>query len=356
MLFNMEHDTGDRLAGYLVPDSFRDHAVISVRVSGREVLRVPTFERRDSLRQAGRHETGLCGYTLDDRHVQDLAGVADLAVHDAATGLMVARRVDEAEVIGLRLIRLETHLLPLVALDRALAPAFRYGYAGLDRYSGETVSQVLLINDGGSLYASGRMTYRSVQGSLEPHAAGVIVLRDPVLELAERLLVLNRIGVAQVPLFGERDRLIWAPAVSFAAGLDFRDLYALRRALASVPARAAALLANPVTRILAAGAPEEAVRSRHVPAALRALSRFTLVGLRERWDEFREDVAALTGRGAEDIPVIETVGAVEQLAAEIRGLRAVNALLAVDLELYAHVRDAFEADRAPPMAMGEHAA
>lgn len=342
MLFNLEQDRGDSLSGYLVPDSFRGRCEISIRVAGREVWRTPTFERRTSLVEAGRHENGLCGYTLDARLLSELASLPDIAIHDAATSLLVARRCRPEAVIARRVVRLETHLLPLRGLDEALRPRFGYGYVSLDRVGGETAAQVFTIADGGSLYASGRMSYRSMQGLLEPLASGVIVLRDPYLELAERLIVLNRVAATSVELFGERDALIWAPAVAYFAGLDVRDMRGLRRAVEAMPPRVAQLLSSPLARLLACQPGEEA-RPRHVAPALRALSRLTLVGLREDWMEFRERLAVLLGLPPEALPVVGEFSAVQTLAAELRTLRAATRLLAVDLELYARVRDAFEA-------------
>ncbi len=354
MLFNMERDTGDAIAGYVVADTFLGSVDIVVRAEGRELARLATDEQRMSLVHAGRHGTGLCGFTVDERHVPDLADLPEVSIHEAATDLLVVRRCPPEAALPWRIVRMETHLLPLAGLDRALAPRFRYGYGSIERWGRETALQSLMLPDYGSLYVSGRFLYRTMQGNLEPHAATVAVLRDPRRELAERLLVLNRVAVKGLPLLGERDLLALEPALAYAAELDLRTASAMRAGLRAMPARVKSLLSNPLTRMLVANDADDRVHATALAPALRTLSRFTLVGTRERWGQFRDEFAALIGLDAGDLPEIGELGPVDVLHDELCAVKSLDAILDVDLELYHHVGAALE--KAAESTAGDEAA
>ena len=92
MHFNVTLDAGARVEGYLVPDSMRTTPNVRVADGDDEMLVLEANVAIPSLIDAGRHETGLCGFVLDETIAPGLAGVAGLTLSDAESGVMIYRR------------------------------------------------------------------------------------------------------------------------------------------------------------------------------------------------------------------------------------------------------------------------
>src|SRR5476651_1342766 len=107
MLFDIERDTGDCVIGYFVPDSYA--AVPTLRVtSGVDVLLTfTTNEPRPSIVAAGRHASGLCGFSLTEANIPQLAHLEQLEIRDAASNFVFYRRRPRALCADFKLFRLE---------------------------------------------------------------------------------------------------------------------------------------------------------------------------------------------------------------------------------------------------------
>src|SRR5262245_4825865 len=125
MLFNIELDNGQIVIGYFVPDRFSGRPATRIAGSGIGPIMLRDNESRESLVVAGRHETGLCGFSFGQDVVPGLAEMQDLEIYDPETGIVLYRRRPADSVIKQKLLRLETHLAPLVQLDDALDRSFR---------------------------------------------------------------------------------------------------------------------------------------------------------------------------------------------------------------------------------------
>lgn len=160
MLFNLEEDSGGRVTGYVVPDGFS--AVPTIRVCGRgqELATFAANEKREALVQAGRHETGQCGFSIDASLVPDIAELADLELYNVESGILIYRR-PRPDNIKKKLLRIETHLFPLWSVDNAIAPQFQYFAKGIENLGRETVTQLFLLNRVESVYLSGKILYRN---------------------------------------------------------------------------------------------------------------------------------------------------------------------------------------------------
>ena len=133
-------------------------------------------------------------------------------------------------------------------------------------------------------------------------------------------------------------------AISFAEAIE-NDGKVLRRAFATMSRRASVNLADPLTRQLAAHARDEAPSKGAIATALDTLSTFAIVGLRERQDLFLDQLADLLGMDADALLPIPELGATSELAEQLRRLPDAELLIAQDLEIYNHVKSAF--DNAP---------
>jgi hypothetical protein len=342
MLFSLEHDDGDRVVGYCVPDGFSATTQIRVCGRGRTLARLAADEPRPALVAAGRHETGLCGFTVDEAKTPGLSKIADLALYDDETGVLVYRR-PRPEHIRRKLVRLETHLVPLWRLDDALKDRFQHHLRGAETFGRETVTQLFLLNQVESSYLAGRFLYRNYAIYIEAGFEVYAIVQEPFAEFAERLLALGKIkqtGSAGRAILGPRDVTIYEPAIAFASQLPFDDPKALKRALRAMPGEVAQRLANPLVRQFTATTPDEMPSGGAVAATLDALSSFTLVGLRHEPARAAAALAELLGLEARALPIPGAFGRAARLARELREIGAIEALLEKDLEVYHHLAEA----------------
>ncbi len=343
MLFNMEADHGHTVTGYFVADRFTGTSVIRIVGSGIEPITFECNETRPQLVTAGRHETGWCGFSFDQNLIPGLADMQDLELHDPETGLVLYRRRPAESVIKQKLLRLETHLVPLSQLDDALDGSFRFFYKGMEQFGRETTAQIILLDYADSIYASGRILYKQYEYFLEDRGfRAICLLHDPYDELAERLLMLTDAAHGDMGALDERDSMSFEAAIEFAASLDLSDERQLRRAFRNISAEDAFTFADPAVRSLGARTPDETPQDSTMAAALEVLSNCAVVGLREYPDLFLEGLGAQLGIDPAALPPISRSSAVTALGRVLREIKAVKNLIERDLELYSHVKAAVE--------------
>jgi hypothetical protein len=339
MLFSVHTDVGSQICGYLVPDSFSGEPAVRITDGQRELLVFPCKDENPALVQSGRHATGRCGFTIDDTVVSGLSAHERLEIYDVETNFRIYRRRRASEVVEKRIFRLETHLFPLWHLDDVAGDRFQHFHKGIDRYGRETATQVFVLLNGSSLYFSGRLVVKAYENFIDETFSCIALLHDPYWELAERLLTLKHIRQFGDELLGKRDMMAYGPAIRFADTIQ-NDEKALRRAFASMPNPAVAIFANPVTRQLAARAPEEQPGKGAVALALNTLSTFTVVGVREHQNLFLGQLAHLLGTDVGSLPAIPEFDATSSLAERLKQVPEVEILLEQDLEVYHHVKAA----------------
>lgn len=344
MLFNLENDTGTRVTGYLVPDAFSAVPTLRVVGGGRELLTFPANEKREALVGAGRHETGQCGFSIDTASVPGLKDIEDLEILDAETGLLVYRR-SPPSAVPKKVLRVESHLFPLWQLDDGLRPHFQYFAKGVENYGSETVTQLFLLNKVNSVFLSGRILYRNYSVYVDNGFSTLFLMQNPYEELAERLLVLSKIRQIGGSHFGLRDELGLGAAIDYAEELTadpntVQDRKALRRMLRRMPMDVAAVLSNPVTRVLTVATPDEMPGPNAVAHALDILSTAAVVGLRDEADIFVNAVFEFLGVTGGSRPALPQFAAVAPFAAALKDAGHAESMLERDLELYQHVLEA----------------
>lgn len=92
MLFNVEQDQGHRILAYVVPDGYSGTPSIRLISGGADVLTCAANDHRQALVDAGRHETGRCGFNIGPDLLPDLEQMLDLTIEDEETGLLIYRR------------------------------------------------------------------------------------------------------------------------------------------------------------------------------------------------------------------------------------------------------------------------
>jgi hypothetical protein len=93
---------------------------------------------------------------------------------------------------------------------------------------------------------------------------------------------------------------------------------------------------------LTSSTPNEMPGGGAVAAALDLLASFSIVGIRQESDQFRDAVAELMGVDSAMLPSIPRFSKVAPLAQLLQNSKQVDGLLETDLELYHYVNAAIE--------------
>ena len=321
-----------------MPDGFETTPRLRICSRGVQVAQVEANELRQALVDAGRHQTGFCGFTIADAQVPGLAGL-DLEIFDEDSGLLIYRR-PQSEHLQRKVVRLETHLFPLWRLDDAIKPRFQHFTRGVEALGRETVTQLLLLNDVGSSYLSGRILYKNYAYFIDNGFDVCMFVQDPHTEFAERLLILSKIRKAGLSVLGPRDAMVYGTAIEFAESLPFDSERGLKRALRAIPPEAATPLANPLTRQMTASTPDEMPGGGAIAWALDAFASFASIGLRDQPDEALEEFSALTDVERQTLPRLTRSKTVEGLGRLLADTGVVDFLLETDRELYHYIAEA----------------
>ena len=340
MLFNVEVDKGDVIRGYLVPDGFSEQPSIRIVVEGRPDIVCDCDGIRDAVVASGRHETGLIGFNIDRGVIRDLPRLRHLSIYDHKTGLLVYRRIPAKGLINKRMLRLETQLIPFSKLDGMLDPHFQYAIRGVEAFGHETAMQAFHLNALKSIYISGRLLIRNYEEFLEKGFEVIGQIADPYEEMAERLLLFKRFGSLPRGLLGDRDRIIFAPAAEHFSSVDLRSPKVLKRSLQTAEEQVQRALHSPLTRQLVATHPDFMATRLSVAPAMDMLSRFTVVGLKDRPDSFIDPLAEFLNLPASSVPTPSVYPAAKELASILRGIPAAERLIEFDLILYHFAKQA----------------
>jgi len=336
MLFSIDEDAGGRLEGWVMPDNPAVTPRVIVRLDPENHVVIDAFVFRPLLKQNGLHNTGICGFVLDENNCQGLARASGLEIYDADNNLLLYRRRANTGLIDKKFFRLEPQLLRSVAVDELFEPRFHMTYPALELTSEETIRSILSIPFTPSIYAAGRVFWRVWEPLLRDRGYMVgVLLRDPYHEIAERILILKLATSAQSS--GITDSL--GPVVESAAAhlrhLNLKDISDLEAALTAAPIELRAILYNPLTYLLSA---QNAFDAPPIPAtavALESLADMDAVGLWHDTVPFFETVSAILdlpqNLAAISLPTSTTV---VQWADLLRDRPAVRSLIEMDLEVY----------------------
>lgn len=333
MHFNLEHDWGDQIACYLVPDGYSATSTVRVESEGKVILILPVDELREHVRATGRHETGRCGFTITTEMIPDLRERQDIAIYDEGSGLLVYRRA-RPNFIPKKIFRLESSLFPLWKLDEMFKQNFQYFARGIERYGRETTTQMLELFAVESIYLSGRIQYKSFAYLLAEKFETIVLMQDPHEDFVERLAVLSKVGNMGREFLGDRDAERLAPALSFAANLPFEDPRQFARAISRMPTEVAMLFSDPFVRLVSSSTPDEMPTGTSVASALDLLANCTLVGIRQDQEYFRQALGSLLNIDPYSVPEFPNLPQVPRLAAQLRTSRMADHLIARDLELF----------------------
>jgi hypothetical protein len=336
MLFSIDEDIGGRIEGWVMPDNPTVIPRIIVHLDADNHVAIDAFVYRPLLKQQGLHNTGICGFVLDENNCRGLTGAGKLEIHDADNNLLIYRRRPDAGVIDKKFFRLEHQLFRSVAVDESFQPHFHMAYPALELLSEETIRSVLAMPFTSSIYASGRVFWRVWEPLLRDRGYMVgVLLRDPYLEFAERLLILKLAGSPQGGAVTESLGPAAEAAAAHLRDVDLRDLASLDAVLSAAPLELRSILYNPLTYLLTA---QNAFDPPPVPAtavALESLADMDAVGLRQDTAPFFETLSAMLDI-PQDLPAVSlpTSTTVVQWANLLRDWPVVQSLIEMDVEVY----------------------
>jgi hypothetical protein len=335
MIFNIHHDSGDRVCGTVIPDTYSAVCRVRVSATGGEVVTFPTDELNQGVRDLGLHETGLVNFSLTEEKLPGLSTFRDLELHEADSNLLLYRRFQPG-MIAQKFLRLETQLLPLWRLDEAVKVRFQQYYREIEVLGRSGTTQIFHLSQD-SIYASGRILIKNFMFCVDKGFKFIVMVRDPYEELAERLLVMNKIEKGGVNPLGERELMNLREAIEYAGSLPLDDEKAFTRALRRMPMDVALALANPIVRQFSTSTLDEQPSRGGVATALDVMAQSALVGLRAESKQFADALSELVDQNLSDISLFPTFPKVIELAQIVRRSGACEAILEKDLELYGYV-------------------
>lgn len=344
MVFNIFLDTGGQVSGTVIPDTYSGACRLRVFASGRELGIFPTDQFNKDVRDGGFHETGLVNFTLTEESLPGLSSFHDLEIHDEETDLLLYRRPQPA-MVKQKYLRLETHLFPLWRLDEAVKPWFQQYYKGIESLGLNCTRQIFHLSQD-SIYASGRILIRNFMFCVDNGFKFLVILNDPYEELAERLLVLNKISKLGKGLLQEREIMNLRGVIDFAATLPLENEKALQRTIRQMPSEVAVALANPVVRQFSTNELDEQPKGGGVAWALDILGQSSIVGLRSEPEQFTHALGELLDIDPATLPIPTRFPTVTQFAQMLRNWGYCDVIIEKDLELYHFVTEAHQKARA----------
>ncbi|MFT3811509.1 MAG: hypothetical protein QM698_16475 [Micropepsaceae bacterium] len=356
MLFNILQDDGRSVEGWVVPNHPDRTPRIRVGTGDENaasiVLDASRF--RDDVRKSGIHETGLCGFLVDESNAGKLAAMPDLRIHELETGVLIYRRPAlAANYIKGRHFRLETSLIARTKLDAVLQPHFHMNYAAIERLDADTIRAVLGIPYTYSLSASGRVPLPLLDDmlSLKKFKTSVLI-GDPFREVLARVLVIQKGEDETRRLDSFAPAKVIERIQSAIRGIPHRNLIALDEALQSLDPEAMHFLADPLTRLLTSNEPGKALHRDAANEAMLRLSRVDAIGLETDPGEYFEVMGAIFAHSIRPNAAMGK-GPDPELSEQLRPLASFRRLCRFDGPIYDALLDSVS--RLPEHEDGEDA-
>ena len=294
---------------------------------------------RPQLKERGLHNTGLCGFEINEQTCVGFDAAERIDLFEFETGLLIYSRAPRRQFIPQKFLLIEGQSPDSTDLVGALTGRFRLSYVGLGGMPEETLASILGIRFTNSIFAAGQLLYRVVERQARERGFKIgMVLCDPVEVLAELLVSIRRttIGGPQIAATAVGRGL--AEVARALADQDLDEPERLERCLRRLDGEARWVLADPLTRQMTALTPDEPLDPLAAAAALEALSQLDLVGIRSEPAAALEAIAAtLELNELPSPPALRNDQTAVALTESLRNSRAVKDLLSEDMKVYAGV-------------------
>lgn len=340
MQFHIDSDKGDAVGGWVLPDNPSATPSIVVFVDGREPVKIEANIYRQDIRDLGIHHTGMVGFYVNRSVVPGLSMADEITIRDAETDIVIHRRFREKQHIAAKLLRYELAAMPQQTIDNALAVRFALHYPAAERFTFDTLFSI--VNYAKSIYVSGRPSLMRYSQILRDRDFKIVaMLRDPIEELAERILLLKFVSGGKGADFLLHHLTGLTPLLDFAARIDLGDLNTLPTVLNVLTEAEKEAIANPFVRTLACNV-DEIAEPHHLSVALNNLAGLDAVGVQARIGSYWEDINRVLGQTVltDERPAV--ISSAAGLAEKLRGSRVIHKLLALDIRLHQFVSEAVQ--------------
>ncbi|WP_267425903.1 hypothetical protein [Methylobacterium sp. GC_Met_2] len=334
MRFFIDHDQGNSIRGWIVPDNPLAISRVAVSVDGRRVAEISASVIDEAFKRNGWHATGQCTFVLTHAEVPGLPEIPRLELYDADTNVLIYRRLPPDGTVPLRTMLINTGIEPETALQTALFPHFQHCHFNVHRLSDEIMRSLLTTQAMPSALLSGAIVIPRYEDYMTPDLmVTAILLQEPHVEMATRLLWLKaRADDAADPARSWRLGPL-AEAASFADEYDFTDVKSFKRFFRMLPEAAYRLLYNPLTRQLGTRLPEDPLHPGNSIVAVEVLARVGIVGHKVQFPAFASMLFDRLGVDA-PIPIMPPVPAKTQALAErLKSVKAIEEMLVFDVAL-----------------------
>jgi hypothetical protein len=352
MLFSIDEDLGGRIEGWVMPDNPALTPRVIVHLSTEHHVVVEAFVFRPLLKEYGLHNTGTCGFVLDDNNCPGLASAGQLEIYDADNNLLIYRRRPSGGLINKKLFRIESQLFRSAEVDEFFLPRFHMTYTALDLLSEETTRSILSISFTPSIYAQGRVFWRAWEPLLRDRGYMVgILLRNPYHELAERLLILKLAASPGGRSIADSLGPIVEGAAAHMRDVDLKDHSSLEAVLTSPRHELRSALYNPLTYLLSAQNAFDAPPMPATAVALDSLADMDAIGLRHDTKLFFETISAILElTETPTAPSPPTSQTVLHLADTLENMPVARNLIEMDIEVFRTVTKTLgnSSSRTPP--------
>jgi hypothetical protein len=340
MLFNIDDDSGDMIIGWLMPNNPATTPRIVVHLDAEHRVTVDAFVFRPEMKDARLHNTGVCGFVLDQSNCSGIGASGELEIRDGESNVLIYRRRRGDDLVDRKFLRLETQLFRSSSLDEELFGHFQMSYRALELLPEETIRQIFALPFTNSIFASGRIFWRQWEPILRHWGFRIgILLRDPFQEMAERLLILKWASMPEAASSANALMPILQTCAGAVRNVDLSDGAALETLLSGPSDELRALLYNPLVYQLAAPNAFDPPPSPATAAALDSLAEIDAVGLRDDPDSFLALVGAVLNL-PRAFPSLSLAASktVVGFADILRKMAAANALIEQDLQVYVEAR------------------
>ncbi|MBV9065367.1 MAG: hypothetical protein JO004_06320 [Methylobacteriaceae bacterium] len=341
MLFNIDADEGSRIVLWLVPDNPGVTPSVVVLIPDREEIRISaTVLRTDVVELGFHHASGMIGFIIDESIVPNLPEVQEIEILEGEGRIPIYRRYQISRHLEKKLCYFDLSVMPQRRLMQRLSGHFALTYNYAQRYPLETMMMIVNNMHAQSVLITGRPNFIRNYGLLRN--AGYIItalLRDPYEELAERLIFINLLATSKAAHLLPQFVSDIPTLVDFARDISFADLKALTMKFRTATPEQREAMTSPMTRVFGCGI-DERPEHRHVSTALDNLGTADVVGVRNRFGDFRTVLTNVLGAdviGQDELEMFDKVRDARELLAQIG---VVSDLLENDLNLYSYASEA----------------
>jgi hypothetical protein len=339
MYFHIDTDERHRIVGWLAPDDPSRPARIIVKVQDQEEFELEADIMRPEIRDLGIHATGIVGFEITSLIVPDLEQMEDVELLEADGRLPIYRRAPPGRYINRKLFLFDCSVMPQRRIVNSAIRQFALSYSCIEHYPPESVNVLINNKSCGSLFFTGRPNFTRYSQLLR--GAGYVVaamLRDPYVEMAEKLLVLKLLARPNTGHLLNTFVTGVEPLIDFARDIKLDDPKGVLAGFRGLNEPQRLALASPMVRTFGCTA-DEPPDWRHVNLALENLASMDVVGTETSFSLFKNLLNEALGAEFLGDEECEKFDNVEKLASMLSRVGLAADLLEHDLALYSAAQE-----------------